>query len=380
MDFVYSEGQQILRDSVDRWAGQTWPATERLHHLNDGQDWRAARYTEMAELGWLMLPIPEAKGGLDGAPADVMAIAEGLGRHLVTSPYVTTCVLVPALLAEADGTADALLASIGAGEVQAAAALIEPDAGYDTHRIATRAERVGGDWRLTGAKIHVEDGGDADWFVVSARTAGADDDRQGISLFLVPRDQAGLGVERFRAIDHHRHAKLTLDGVIATPAGPLGEAMSTIELALDRAICAHLAEATGSMEAATQATLEHLRTREQFGGPIGRFQVLQHRLVDMTIACEEARAMTYQATLSLGRPRNERRRAVSAAKARVGQSGLLVGRDAVQLHGGVGFSDELIVSHHLRRQMMLDFAHGSSDFHIGLFVAADRALRAEGGV
>lgn len=380
MDFLYSDEQQMLQDSVNRYAAEQWPAADRVRNLQKGPDWLRERWAEMAELGWLMLPIPEAQGGLGGSPVEVMAVAEALGRHLVTNPYVSSCVLVPALLAEGGEAGDELLAAIGSGGTIAAAALIEPDTGYDVQHVATRAEAVDGGFRLSGEKLHAEDGGDADMFVVSARTGGGDAEADGISLFLVARDAPGLEVKRFRAIDHHRHARLTLNGVTAVKlVSPLGEALPIIDLAVDKAICAHLAEATGSMDAANAATLEYLRTRQQFGVAIGTFQVLQHRMADMTIAAEEARAMTYVATLSLHHPVLERRRAVSAAKARVGQSGLYVGRDAVQLHGGVGVSEELIVSHHLRRQMMLQLAHGSSDAHLGSFVAANRALLAQGG-
>jgi pimeloyl-CoA dehydrogenase len=297
-----------------------------------------------------------------------MAVMEGMGRHLMVSPYVATCVLAPALLADGGDAAGEVMAQIGSGAAMVGAGLIEADGGHDLHHVATRAEGSGRAWQLTGAKLHVEDGADAAWYVVSARTAGAVHDAGGIGLFLVPAGAHGLTVERFRAIDQHRHARLKLDGVTAAiPLGVVDNGLPTITAAVDRAICAHLAEATGSMEAAADATLEYLRTRKQFGVAIGSFQALQHRMVDMAIACEEARAMTYQATLSLHHGASERRRAVSGGKARVSQSGMFVGQQAVQLHGGVGFSDELIISHHLRRQMMLDLAHGPADHHVTLF-------------
>lgn len=377
MEFVYSDEQRMLRDGALRYGANAWSITERQRNLVADVQWLRSRWAEMAEMGWLMLGIPEVLGGLGGTPADVMALAEGLGRHLVASPFVSSCILVPALLREAGPAADALLSSIACGKAFAGAGLIEPDGGYDVARVATRAEKVGTGYRLSGTKSHVEDGADADWFVVSARTSGEETDREGLSLFLIPKDAQGLKVERFRSIDQHRHARLALEGVTsATLVSPLGSALPVIEDAVDHAICAHLAEAVGSMEAAIDATVEYLRTRQQFGVAIGSFQALQHRAVDMTLAAEEARSMTYWATLSLGRPALERRLAVSAAKARVGQSGLLACRDAVQLHGGIGTSQELMVSHHLRRQMMLEIAHGTGDMHVGLFAAANRVLLA----
>jgi pimeloyl-CoA dehydrogenase len=311
-----------------------------------------------------MLPIAEEDGGLGGSAVDVMAIMEGIGRHLIPTSYVANAVLVPALVS-GDPAAAGLLAAIGEGSAKAAAGLLEPDGGYDLGWVeCAAATGHGAEWTLVGEKLHVEDGADADWFVVTAKTEA------GISLFLVSADAPGLTVSRFRAIDQHRHARLKLDGVPAVLIGEAGAALPRVELAVDKAICAHLAEAVGSMEAAHGATLEYLRTRKQFGVAIGSFQSLQHRAVDMAIALEEARSMSYRATLSLGLPAAERRRVVSAAKARVGQCGLYIGRQAVQLHGGVGFSDELIISHHLKRQMMLDFAYGSAEHHVALVVAA----------
>jgi pimeloyl-CoA dehydrogenase len=222
-------------------------------------------------------------------------------------------------------------------------------------------------WRVSGAKVHVEDGAEADWFLVSARTAGGTDERDGIGLFLVPRAGDGVTVQPFRAIDGHRHARLTLDGVAAVPVGDAEGALPGIEAAVDRAIAAQLAEAVGSMEAASDATLDYLRTRQQFGVAIGSFQALQHRMVDMVVAAEEARSMAYHATLNLHRGAADRARAVSAGKVRVSESGLYVGQQAVQLHGGVGISEELIVSHHLRRQMMLNLAFGPIEHHRSRF-------------
>ncbi|MES2337395.1 MAG: acyl-CoA dehydrogenase [Pseudomonadota bacterium] len=370
MDFTYSDEQQMLRDSVDRFGAETWAAADRLRLLADADAVTARSWAQMAELGWLMLPIAESDGGLGGTAADVMAVVEGFGRHLMPEPYVTSCVLVPALLA-GSVNAGAVLDAIGSGQARAAAGFYESGGGYDLSHVALAAERVGDGWRLSGEKLHVEDGGDADWFVVSARTAGAAHEDRGIGLFLVPRDAPGLSVDRLRAIDGHRHAALRLDNVTrATAIGEPEDALPRIEAAVDRAIAAHLAEAVGSIEAANAATLDYLRTRHQFGVAIGSFQVLQHRAVDMAVAAEEARSMLYHATLNLDRATPVRRRAVAAAKTRVGQTGLYIARQAVQLHGGVGTSDELIVSHHLKRQMMLDLAHGPSDHHRARFAAA----------
>lgn len=369
MRFTYSDEQAMLLDSVHRFGMEHFPPTDRHRLIQQGRAGELKSWAKMAELGWLLLPIAEDCGGLGGGIVELMALGEGMGRHLVPGPYVATCVLAPALLAHGGEAQHGLIEQIGAGEAIVAAALLESDGGYDLNHVATIAHAQGDGWLLSGAKAHVEDGADADWYIVPGRTSGAASDQHGLSLFLVSATAPGLRVERFRAIDGHRHARLELDGVAATLIGPLDEALPLIEAAVARATCAYLAEAVGSMEAVSAITLEYLRTREQFGRPIGSFQVLQHRMVDMTLAFEEARAMLCHIALSIPKGEAEFQCAVSAAKVRIGECGIYVAQQAVQLHGGVGFSDELIVSHHLKRHMMLAIAHGSIDHHRMRFAA-----------
>ena len=367
MQFAFNDEQQMLHDSALRFGDDEWNAADRLKRLAEGPGGTARRWAQMAELGWLMLPIPEDCGGLGGGPVEIMAIMEAVGRHLMTDAYVTHCVLAPALMAGGGDHCTALLEQVGAGQLRIAAALVE-DEGFDTASIATTADAG---FKLTGAKAHVEDGADVDWYLVSARTAGAPGERAGVSLFLVPRSADGLTVERFRAVDGHRHCSLDLAGVAGIPVGVIGEAADRIDAALDRAIVAHLAEAVGSMEAAVAATLDYVRTRQQFGAPIGSFQVVQHKVVDMSVACEEARALMMVAASQLASG-GDAASLIAAAKVRVAQCGIAVAQQAVQLHGGVGTSEELIVSHHLRRQMMLDLAHGDRDHHKARFAELTR--------
>ena len=370
MQFAFNDEQQMLRDSVERFGEEEWNAADRLKRLADVGEGATQRWARMAELGWLMLPISEEDGGLGGGPVEVMAIMEGVGRHLMTDAYVSHCVLPAALLAGGGEHCAALLEQIGAGQVRIAAALIE-DEGFDITAISTRVDADGDSFKLTGAKAHVEDGADADWYLVSARTAGTSGERTGVGLFLVPRSAEGLTVQRFRSVDSHRHCSLDLAGVAGIPVGVVGEAADRIDAALDRAIVAHLAEAVGSMEAAVEATLDYVRTRQQFGVAIGSFQVVQHKVVDMSVACEEARALMMVAASQLASGGNASS-LIAAAKVRVAQCGIAVAQQAVQLHGGVGTSEELIVSHHLRRQMMLDLAHGDRDHHKARFAELTR--------
>ncbi|WP_276718677.1 acyl-CoA dehydrogenase family protein [Pseudooceanicola nitratireducens] len=370
MKFVYTEDQTMFRNSADRYGTDHWPATARETVLKDGLAGHCTAWKTMAELGWTLLGISEDRGGLGGSAIDVMALVERLGRHLVTVPFVTNCILVPSLIAEAEEGAF-LIEGIAAGKLTAAAGLDEEQGGGSPAYVETIAKRTGSDWHLSGVKAHVEDGGHADWFVISARQAGEVRDADGIGLFLVAADGPGVTVNRYRAIDGHVHARVTLNHAPARALADHGQALPVIERALDLALCAHLAEATGSIEAANEATLEYLKTRKQFGTTIGSFQALQHRAVDMAVAQEEAMAMCWTAAHACCAKGAEaaatRQIAVSAAKVRVGQTGLYVGRQAVQLHGGIGFSEEHIVSHHLRRQMMLDMAHGGQGWHLKRF-------------
>ncbi|HEV2599482.1 acyl-CoA dehydrogenase [Sphingopyxis sp.] len=370
MQFAFNDEQQMLHDSALRFGADEWNAADRLKRLAEVGEGAARRWAQMAELGWLMLPVAEEDGGLGGGPVEVMAIMEGVGRHLMTDAYVSHCVLPAALLAGGGEHCAALIEQVGAGQVRIAAALIEEE-GFDTAAISSRAAADGDGFKLTGAKAHVEDGADADWYLVSARTAGVSGERDGVSLFLVPASAEGLTVQRFRSVDSHRHCSLDLTDVAGIPVGAIGEAADRIDAARDRAIVAHLAEAVGSMEAAVEATLDYVRTRQQFGVPIGSFQVVQHKVVDMSVACEEARALTMVATSQLARG-GEASSLIAAAKVRVAQCGIAVAQQAVQLHGGVGTSEELIVSHHLRRQMMLDLAHGDRDYHKARFAELTR--------
>lgn len=367
MQFAFNDEQQMLHDSAERFGAEEWNAAERLKRLAEVSEGAAQRWAKMAELGWLMLPIAEGEGGLGGGPVEVMAIMEAVGRHLMTDAYVSHCVLPAALLAGGGEHCAALLEQVGAGQVRIAAALVE-DEGFDIAAISTVADSG---FRLTGAKAHVEDGADGDWYLVSARSAGTSGEREGVGLFLVPASAEGLSVQRFRAVDSHRHCSLTLEGVAGIPVGAVGEAADRIEAALDLAIVAHLAEAVGSMEAAVEATLDYVRTRQQFGVAIGSFQVVQHKVVDMSVACEEARALMMVAASQLASG-GDARSLIAAAKVRVAQCGIAVAQQAVQLHGGVGTSEELIVSHHLRRQMMLELAHGDRDHHKARFAELTR--------
>lgn len=368
MDFSLSEEQRLLRDSAQRYGAETfefsaWRARAARAEPLDRQSW-----AKLADLGWLALNVPEEDGGLGATPVETMLICEAVGRYLMLEPFISSCVIAPALLANRTSPlCKELLAAIATGETLVSLADAEPDGRFDLNYVATRAEPIaGGGYKLTGLKSHAMDGAGVDWFIVPARTSGNPEDKSGISLFLVPAGAPGLVVEQSRAMDNRLNASLRLDGVTVEPGAVIGEIggeYDRLSHAVDTGIVAQLAEAVGAMDAAYEMTLSYLRTRKQFGQAIGSFQSLQHRAVDMAIACEEARSIMYLATLSLARPEHERRRMVSAAKARVGQTSLYVGRQAVQLHGGIGFTEELAIGHYLKRLIMSDMRFGNADHH-----------------
>lgn len=380
MDFDLSDEQKLLRDSAWRFGEEHQVFTAWRARVANGRGFDRAIWSAMADLGWLALMVPEDDGGLGGSALDVMVLMEAFGRFLMLEPFVSSCVIAPALLRHATAARRAeLMASIAAGTAIVALADAEPQSRFDLHRVATRAEAAGDTFVLTGEKSHALDGGAADWFIVPARTAGGPADAVGVSLFLVSADAPGLTVAPTRAMDHRINARLTLDDVrVGANAliGDPGGGLPLLRHAVDLGIAARLAEALGAMDAVNAMTLDYLRTRHQFGQPIGAFQALQHRAVDMSIACEEARSMTYLATLSLDASDEERSRIISAAKARVSQTSLFVGRQAVQLHGGVGFSEELAVGHYLKRLIMIDMAFGNADHHRSRFAALSKAAKA----
>ena len=383
MDLSLSDDQRLLADSAARFVANEYGLDRRRALVADEPGFSRDHWRTFAELGWLALPFAEADGGLGAGAAEVMVVMEQFGRGLVVEPYLAAVLLAGQAIAHAGTAAErrALLAELIAGRAQYAFAHGEAGARYAAGHVATRAQADGGGWLLSGHKAVVYNAPAADAFVVSARSAGDARDAHGVSLFVVAKDAAGLGVRPYRTIDGLRAGEVVLDGVRVGADALLGEAgaaLPAIEEVVDRATAAVCAEAVGIMDTLREMTLDYLKTRQQFGRPIGAFQALQHRAVDMLIACEEARSLTVMATLSLEAPPVERARAVSAAKVGVGRSARLVGQEAVQMHGGMGMTEELAVGHYFKRLVMIDRLFGDVDHHLDRF-AALAPEAAEGG-
>ena len=370
MDFSLSEEQQLLKDSVERFVREAY-AFEIRRKLADGEPgYDEANWRRMAELGWLAVALPEEYGGIGGGPIEVMVIMEGFGAGLVLEPFFATVVLGGnALLAGAsEEVKHELLPKLAAGELKLALAYAERQSRFDLANVETTAKVDGDGWVIDGHKGVVIHAPSADKVVVSARNSGASRDADGITLFLVDGGADGLVRRDYPTVDGQRASELTFEAVRVDGAAVLGEVgggLAILQRVAERGIVALLAEAVGCMQVLLDTTNEYLKTRVQFGQPIGKFQVLQHRMVDMFMNVEEARSMAYMATMKIDEedPR-ERARPVSAGKVQIGKSGRFVGQQPVQLHGGMGMTDELNVGHYFKRLTMIDTMLGNQDHHL----------------
>ncbi|MGE3862603.1 MAG: acyl-CoA dehydrogenase family protein [Burkholderiaceae bacterium] len=378
MDFQYSEEQQLLADSIGKLLEKNYDFEARQRIATSEAGYSDELWRQFAEMGLLSLPFAADDGGFGGGAIDMMAVMEAIGEALVVEPFVSTVGLAGRLLARAGSPAQrqALLPGVIDGSLKLAFAFSERGSRYDLERVATTAQRRGDGWVLDGAKEIVLHAPMADKLVVSARTAGGVADAQGLSLFVVDAGAAGLRLDSYRTVDGLRAADATLTGVVVDGDALLGEAgaaLPLIEEAIDFASVLQCCEAVGAMRSANAATLEYLKTRRQFGVPIGSFQALQHRMVDMSVSAEQARSIT---TLACARvdaaargelSEAERRRFVSAAKVKVGEAARHVGQEAIQLHGGMGMTIEMKVAHTFKRLTMIAQQFGDVDHHLARF-------------
>ena len=367
MDFDLTDEQRLLKDSVDRLVVDQYQFEQRKKYMTEPDGWSRAVWQQYGELGLLGLPFAEALGGFGGGPVETMIVMEAFGRGLVLEPFFATVILGGGLLRRAATPAQqqALLPQVVQGKLKLAFAHVERQSRYDLADVGSTARQSGKDWVLDGAKSVVLHGDCADKLLVTARVSGERRDRSGIGLFLV--DPAASGVTRrgYPTQDGLRAAEITLSGVPAEAVGNPSDALPAIEHVVDEAIAALCAEAVGTMQAMHETTLEYLKTRQQFGRPIGQFQVLQHRSVDMLVALEQARSMAmFAAVMADESNATERRRAIAAAKVQIGRSGKHIGQEAIQLHGGIGMTMEYKVGHYFKRMTMIDMLFGDADAHL----------------
>lgn len=370
MDFDLTEEQSILKDSLDRLLAANYGFEQRKRAMASPEGWSAEMWRSFAEMGLMALPFAEDDGGIGGGPVETMIVMEALGRVLALEPYFPTVVLGGGFLRLGGSAAQKaeLIPGIAEGSRKLAFAQAERHSRYDLHHVETTARRDGAGYVLSGAKGVVLHGDSADTLVVTARTAGGTRDEGGIGVFLVDANAAGVARQGYVMQDGLRAAEILLDGVKVGADAVLGDpegGLPLVRRVVDQAIAALAAEAVGVMSAMHALTLDYIKVRKQFGVPIGMFQALQHKAVDIYVALEQARSITlYATTMADSGDAAERARAMHAAKIEIGRGGRLAGENAIQLHGGVGMTMEYAIGHYFKRMTMIDLTFGDHDHHL----------------
>ena len=371
MDFDLNPEQQQLADAIARWASKDYDFEKRKQIIRSEAGISADAWQALAALGVNALPVPAAHDGFDGTAIDQMVVMQALGRALIIEPVFATALGVQ-FLKLAGGQGD-VLTRVASGEMILACALSERQSRHELAHIETTAQRVDDHYVIDGSKSTVLHGAQAGCLIVSARSTGEVSDVEGISLFLIPANSAGISIRDARSNDGMRMAAIDFKQVrvpVSSLLGAEGKGWPLLEAASDHGVALLCAEALGVMEALTEATLEYLKTRQQFGAPIGKFQVLQHRMAEMFIQLEQARSMAMLAAVTVASDdADERRRMISAAKARIGESMKYIGQQAVQLHGGMGVTNELPAAHYFKRLSTIELTLGDTDHHLARFIA-----------
>jgi pimeloyl-CoA dehydrogenase small subunit len=368
MDFEPSDDQRLLIESVSRMLADNYSFAQRKTYIAAPEGWSTAMWSQYAELGLLGLPFPEQYGGYGGGAQEVMLVMQAFGRVLVVEPFFPTVILggTAIMAAGTDAQKQAILPAIAEGSLKLAFAHSERQARYDLTDVVTTAKKDGDAWILDGAKTVVAHGDSADTLIVSARTSGDRYDHEGITLFLVDANAQGVARRGYVTRDESRAADISLSNVRATEVlGTVGQGLLIIEKIVQAGIAATAAETVGAMEAMNEMTLEYSKTRVQFGNPIGTYQVVQHRLSDMFMTQEQGRSMAMLATMSLENPdAAERAHNMAMAKVGVGQAGRYVSQSAVQMHGGIGMTEEYAVGHYFRRCMVIERLFGDPAYYL----------------
>lgn len=377
MNFDLSEEQQFLKDSVERSLARIYDFEKRSAIIKQESGWSRNIWAQLAELGLLGLPFSEEDGGFGNGPVETMIVMEAFGRSLVVEPYLSTVVLAGAVLRHGASASmrASLVAQIAQGDIAIAWAHEEAGSRWNLSHVGTRAVKSNDDFRVIGEKCFVVHGASADLFLVSMRVDGNIDDEGGVVLALIPRSREGVVVENYSTHDGQRAANVSFNNVLVGQDEIIcgaNKGFSVLSRAVDEAIAAICAEAVGAMDEAVKMTVDYLKTRQQFGVPIGSFQALQHRAADMFIALEQARSMTYFAAMSVSDDdENSRRRAMSAVKVQIAKSSRFIGQQAIQLHGGIGVTMEYKVGHLFKRLTILEKQFGDYNHHLSRLSKSD---------
>ena len=369
MDFNFTDEQNMIRDSLSRLIREQYDFETRRGVVNSDSGWRPEMWAQFAELGLLAAPFSEEDGGLGGGAVDSMVVMEEFGKGLVIEPFVPSVVGGGGYLKHGGSSAqkEEFLSGIISGEMVFAVATDEPQSRFSLSDVTTTARANGSSYTLNGHKAVVLGGPWATHLIVTARTSGERFDKDGISVFIVPKSANGVTTRDYPTVDGFRASEVYLENVEVSGDHMIGEEGKGLDLAekvRDESIAAICAEAGGAMQVLHAQTLDYAKNRKQFGVPISTFQVLQHRMVDMFVEHQQSVSMTYQVTLRLEEDAVTRMKAASAAKVQIGRSGRFVGQSAVQIHGGMGVTDELAASHYFKRLTMIDTQFGNVDYHL----------------
>lgn len=374
MDFSLTEVQAMLADSVEKFIANNYDFESRQKYAASEPGYSPEVWRTFAELGWTAVPFGEADGGFDGGPIESMVMMQQFGRGLIVEPYLANIVLAGGVLRRISTDAQKVkwLQPIIGGELQAALAFVEPQSRYELSNIVTNAVKDGDEWTINGKKGVVLNGGNAGLLIVPARTSGNSTEAAGITLFAVGGMADGVVRRSYATVDGHQAAEVSLQDVrVGSHAvlGEVGNGFATLEAVIDEATLAVCAEAVGIMRAMTDKTVEYSKDRRQFGVPIGSFQALQHRMVDMLIACEQTYSLLIWASMANASGSDEAKRAISAIKYQVGTAGQKVGQEAVQLHGGMGVSWDVDIAHYFKRLTTIGQMFGNADWHLDKLAA-----------
>ena len=375
MDFSFTEEQTLLQESVSRFMQNDYGFEARQKNAGTEQGFSAENWQTFAELGWLGVPFSEADGGFGGGAIETALMSEQFGRGLLIEPFLATVILAGGAIKHggSEEQKSQYLPGIIDGSKHAALAFVEPQARFNIADITTTATADGDGYVLNGYKAVVLNGPQADFLVVSARTSGEQRDEDGVSLFVMDAATAGISRRDYPTVDAFRASEITFENVkigADSLVGEAGKGLPILQQAIDDGVLSVGAEAVGCMEVLYKDTVEYCKQREQFGQPIGKFQVLQHRMVDMFMEHEQSKSLMFMAAMRMAEGYGaEAQKAVSAFKVQVGKSGKFVGQNAVQLHGGMGMTEELNIGHYFKRLTIIDTLFGNVDFHLQRFGA-----------
>ena len=369
MDFTFNEEQTLIQDQVDQFVQKEYDWETRQSLSNSDLGFGESNWQKFAELGWLGISVSEDSGGFGGSAIESMLIMEAFGKGLVVEPFLETMIMAGSLIDYhgSDEQKSSILEPAISGEMHLALAYAEPQSRFNLSDVVTEAKSDGENYILNGYKSVVMNGPSASKIIVSARTSSSQLDENGITLFIVDSDSKGLAKTNYKTVDGRRASDLTLENVSVSKDNIIGSLDSGFEIldsAIDKAILAISAEAVGAMEVLYKTTVEYTKTREQFGTSIGKFQVLQHRMVDMFMEYEQCKSLLYMATMKHEEGAPDAKKAISGLKYQVGKAGKFIGQQAVQLHGGMGVTDELNVGHYFKRLTTVGTIFGNTDYHL----------------